>query len=263
MPKDTTALRLVDAACGLAENCRALKFSPPVTHVYHPLSYAWKPHETYLRRYGGGRKRVVFLGMNPGPWGMAQTGVPFGEIRAVVEWLDIQESVTQPDDPHPARPVSGFRCARSEVSGRRLWGLMKEKWGSPEAFFRDHFVANYCPLLFLEAGGRNRTPDKLNRGDRSALYRICDRHLRETVAALEPEWVIGVGRFAEERARKVLAGSAPGDDPPGRLSRSCDLPEAAAGIRVAGILHPSPANPQANRGWAAVVSARLESLGVW
>ena len=34
-------------------------------------------------------KRVVFLGMNPGPFGMAQVGVPFGEVAAVRDWLRI------------------------------------------------------------------------------------------------------------------------------------------------------------------------------
>src|SRR5213592_4310907 len=58
----TAAKRLRDAVAGL-------RYAAPVTHVYNPLIYAWRAHEMYLRRYGNGRKRVLFLGMNPGPLG--------------------------------------------------------------------------------------------------------------------------------------------------------------------------------------------------
>ncbi|MCL1859942.1 MAG: single-stranded DNA-binding protein, partial [Proteobacteria bacterium] len=78
-----TAAALIAAARELSATLGKMRFAPPVTHVYNPLDYAWNVHERYLRRYGDGRKRVVFLGMNPGPFGMAQTGVPFGEVAAV------------------------------------------------------------------------------------------------------------------------------------------------------------------------------------
>src|SRR6185295_18463722 len=138
-----------------------LKFSLPVTHVYNPLVYAWRAHEAYLRNYGGKRKRVIFLGMNPGPFGMAQTGVPFGEINAVRDWLKIGARIDRPPREHPKRMIEGFACRRSEVSGLRLWGLFAKQFGRADGFFAGHFVANYCPLSFLEASGRNRTPDKL------------------------------------------------------------------------------------------------------
>ena len=64
----------------LARDVQTLDFSGPVTHVYNPLEYARAPHEAYLERWGRGPKRVVLLGMNPGPFGMAQTGVPFGDV---------------------------------------------------------------------------------------------------------------------------------------------------------------------------------------
>ena len=67
---------LIAAARKLSQAVDGLNFSSPVTHTYNPLNYAWAPHECYLRRFGKSRKRVIFLGMNPGPWGMAQTGVP-------------------------------------------------------------------------------------------------------------------------------------------------------------------------------------------
>src|SRR6185369_4193405 len=152
----------MDLETSAKDLCRALKglrFGAPVTHVYNPLTYAWAAHREYLRRYGRGSKRVLFFGMNPGPFGMAQTGVPFGEVAAVRDWLKIDAPIGRPEVEHPKRPVHGFACKRSEVSGKRLWGLFAERFGTPEAFFAEHFVANYCPLVFCETSGCNRTPD--------------------------------------------------------------------------------------------------------
>jgi len=178
--------------------------------------------------------------MNPGPFGMAQTGVPFGDVASVREWLGIEVPIERPAREHPRRPVEGFACPRSEVSGTRLWGALARHFGQPGAFFSEHYIANYCPLVFIEETGRNRTPDKLPAAERESLYRACDRHLERIVAILEPEWVVGIGRFAEARAREVLGGT----------------------LRVGGILHPSPANPRAHASWAAKARAELERQGV-
>ena len=218
-----------------------MRFGEPVTHVYNPLVHAGRGHRRYLRRFGDGRKRVVFLGMNPGPYGMTQTGVPFGEIAAVRDWMRIKERIDRPRPEHPKRPVDGFACTRSEVSGARLWGAIANHWRRPEAFFRDHFIANYCPLVFMEDSGRNRTPDKLPSAERDPLYAACNDHLRRLVKILEPEWIIGVGAFAETRAREVLG----------------DLD-----VAFGRVLHPSPANPRANRDWAGEAERELQALGV-
>jgi single-strand selective monofunctional uracil DNA glycosylase len=232
---------LIEISRRLSEDLHDLQFSKPVTHVYHPLEYARKSHEAYLRRYGQGPKEVVFLGMNPGPWGMAQTGVPFGEVAVVRDWLRIDEPVERPREENPAKPVTGLACKRSEVSGRRLWGLFREKFGEPDRFFRRFFVVNYCPLLFLEESGRNRTPAQLPAEERRPMEAFCDEALRRTVAALEAKFVIGIGNFAEERAREALA---------------------ERDIVIGRILHPSPANPAANRDWAGKVLDQLAELGI-
>lgn len=234
---------LISAAHGLRDSLRKLDFRPPVAYVYQPLDYAAVPHELYLRKYGNGKKRVVFIGMNPGPFGMTQTGVPFGEIEAVRDWLGITGEVGKPEKEHPKRPVQGFACKKSEVSGRRLWGLFKERFGEAEAFFKDHFVANYCPLVFMSESGTNLTPDKLPAAEGAALYRLCNEHLKAVVAALEPQWLIGIGGFAQERAKSVAA----------------DFPK----LKVGRILHPSPASPAANHGWAEKATAQLREQGVW
>ena len=243
---NTLASDLLASAKQLITRVDSLEFSPPVDYVYNPLKYAWAPHEDYVRKYGGGSKRVIFLGMNPGPWGMAQTGVPFGEIGHVVGWLGIHGTVGAPRREHPKRPVEGFSCTRSEVSGRRLWSLFAGRFGTAEEFFSSHFVVNYCPLVFMEESGRNRTPDKLPAGEREGLFGACDSHLIETIQALRPEWIIGIGNFAYMRIRDVVE----------RLDNTIHS-------RVGKILHPSPASPAANRGWSDIVVRQLEELGVW
>lgn len=235
---------LLTAARTLRSELAALQFAPPVTHVYDPLEYAWAPYEAYVHRYGNGRKRVVLLGMNPGPYGMMQTGVPFGEVAAVRDWMGIEAAVEQPASMHPKRPIEGFACRRSEVSGRRLWGWAAARFGTAQRFFDEFFVINWCPLVFLEASGRNRTPEQLPAREMVPVIAACDAHLAATVDALEPDWAIGIGGFAEKRLRTALAGTA------------------YARVQIASILHPSPASPAANRGWAEQTDRQLVSLGV-
>lgn len=234
---------MVRAARDLSRAVNALSFAAPVAYVYNPLIYAWRAHQLYLRRYGEGPKRVLFLGMNPGPFGMAQTGVPFGQIAAVRDWLGISAEIDKPSREHPRRPVSGFHCPRSEISGQRLWGLFEKHFGTAALFFRQHFVANYCPLAFLEQSARNRTPDKLWPPERERLFAICDAHLRRTVRALNPEWIVAVGDFAAKRAAIALA--------------------EAKQLRFGRILHPSPACPASNTDWAGTATAQLRKMGVW
>lgn len=240
--KQNTADQVSRAAAELRDAVNRLKFAAPVAHVYNPLDYAWPAHEVYTRKYGASRKRVVFLGMNPGPFGMAQTGIPFGEIAAVRDWLRIDAVIGKPPQEHPKRLVTGFACPRTEISGQRLWGLFAQRFESAARFFEQHFVLNYCPLAFLEATGANRTPDKLPAAEKAALFDACDEHLRAVVAVLDPEWIIGIGQFAELRAQKSFS-----DDTP----------------KIGRILHPSPASPAANRDWPGAVTRELKRLQVW
>jgi single-strand selective monofunctional uracil DNA glycosylase len=241
----------LEAAAALRDRLNGMTFAAPVSHVYNPFAYAWNAFEEYVTRYGCSTKRVLFLGMNPGPWGMAQTGVPFGEITAVKDWLCISAPIGRPGDVQPGYPVDGYSCKRSEVSGKRLWGFFKERFGPAEKFFERNFVANYCPLLFIEtyipANGkeraRNLTPDKLGPKERVPLQKACDAHLRAVVEALEPLYVVGVGAFAARRAEEALAGTA--------------------GLTIAKILHPSPASPKSNSGWSGEAARQLAALDIW
>ncbi len=235
--------RLIQAARTLSQVVNSLTFTSPVTHTLNPLDYAWAPHETYLRKFGNGKKRVIFMGMNPGPFGMVQVGVPFGEVNAVRDWMKIVAPVSQPKTPNPHRPIEGFDCIRSEISGQRLWALFSERFPDANDFFANHFVANYCPLAFFD-NTRNVTPDKLVKSETKALYAACDEHLRASVRTLAPEWVIGIGKFAETQASAALAKEFPA-------------------LKIGTVLHPSPASPIANRGWAPQAEAQLRALGIW
>ncbi len=225
----------------LIADLAGLTFGPPTAYVYNPLVYARPAWDQYCGKYGQGRREVLLIGMNPGPWGMSQVGVPFGEIAHVRDWLGIETPIGKPDPEHPKRPILGFHCPRSEVSGRRLWGWAKDTYVTPEAFFARFFVANYCPLVFMEEGGRNRIPEKLPKEEREPMFAACDRALRRTVQHLQPRFVVGVGKFAEKKARQVVG----------------DLD-----VVIGSVPHPSPASPLANRGWAPLMSAALRDLGV-
>lgn len=233
--------RPVQLSRKLADSVDRLTFSPPVTHVYNPLRYARQSHEVYLRRYARRGIEALLVGMNPGPWGMAQTGVPFGEIGAVKQWMGISAPTDRPVPEHPKRPVLGFNCERSEVSGARLWGWAQDRFTTPEAFFSRFFVHNYCPLCFMEQSGRNFTPDKLPKSEQVPLQHYCDDALADLVDYLNPSYVLGVGTFAEQRIREALPGYS------GTIGR---------------ILHPSPASPAANRGWAEAAEKNLRAIGI-
>jgi single-strand selective monofunctional uracil DNA glycosylase len=236
---------LLKAAEILRQEVNAMSFAAPVTHVYNPLDYAAAGYTAYLEKFATGPRRVIFLGMNPGPFGMAQIGVPFGSIPAVREWMGIDVPIDKPSREHPKRPVDGFRCKRVEPSGKRLWlDLFAAHFPRAEQFFADHLVLNYCPLVFMTETGANYVPEKLKAPERAALEAACDRHLRACLKVLQPEWAIGVGKYAE-----------------GHLARLA--PELKRVPKVASIIHPSPASPLANREWPEHPRKALQAIGIW
>ena len=236
-----TAKQIASITDSLTAHLGTLTFSDPVTHIYNPLVYARLGYDQYVGRFGNGAKSVIWVGMNPGPFGMVQTGVPFGDVEMVRDWMRIEASVLPPADCHPKRPVLGFACPRGEVSGRRLWGWVRQRFVNPDAFFNHFFVINYCPLMFMEVSGRNRTPDKLPAAEKKGLFEICDRALRQSIGVYRPQWVIGIGNFAEKRIREALGG---------------------LNVKIGRITHPSPANPKANRGWGRRIESELAAMGL-
>jgi len=254
-----TVDRLKEVASHLSKICdmsiSKIEKTEKVAHATNPLDYAWPHHEQYLSKWGGLGAKTLLLGMNPGPWGMAQTGVPFGATGVAVDFLNIEPRMLQtPDNAHPKRPIVGMELERQEVSGTRLWNLMEEHYGSPEETFANIFVVNHCPLLLLGERGQNITPDNIPSSVIEPVLKACDQHLREVVEAMGITRIIGVGKYAEKRARKAfLAGkSGPGLTPSGRE------------IIITTCWHPSPASPLANRNnsadWKANVISVLEKM---
>jgi len=256
----STAELLLAAAEKLRQDVSRLSFLGRYRWVYNPLDYASAPHAEYTRRYGNSRKRILFLGMNPGPWGMAQTGVPFGEVSAVRDWMQIEEPVGKPAAEHEKRPIEGFACTRSEVSGRRLWGLMQNRFGTAASFFSEHFVMNYCPLVFMEESGKNLTPDKLPAAERKELESVCDAYTEDVVTILAPEFLVGIGGYAEKKLLQIFSSRYADSE---RESERGSEGGGERSFRIAKILHPSPASPAANRGWAEAAEKQMTASGIW
>ena len=204
---------LIDAAASLRDDADEIALEMieegSAECIYNPLRYAWEVHVEYLRIAGGLGAKTILMGMNPGPHGMGQMGIPFAATTVVRDILGISGiEVQQPTDPHPSRPVNGLSHPKEEVSGSRLWG-------------------NHCPLLiFSGPRATNVTPDKIRGKSVTSLIERCDEHLREVVGLLGPDSVVGVGKYAERRARESLASSD---------------------VLVTSCWHPSPASPLANR----------------
>ena len=233
---------LIDRTKRLRDEVDAIKFTYD-GFIYNPLDYAWAMHEAYLRRYVRQSAYVLFLGMNPGPFGMMQTGVPFGEVNAVRDYLKLDLPVGKPQKEHPGRPVLGMQIKRSEGSGKRLWGLISQKWPRPDDFFKDHCIFNYCPLGFLDAGktAKNFTPDHLPKEEREKLEEVCDSYLKDVIDMINPKALIGIGKYAQTKLEAVNTEE--------RI--------------VSSIIHPSPGNPQANVDWNGKTTEKMRELGLW
>ena len=142
----------------LVEAVGDLSFAPPVTHVYNPLVYARRSSEAYLDRFARHGVEAFWLGMNPGPFGMAQTGVPFGEVGLAREWLGLEAPVDRPEEEHPKRPIQGFACKRSEVSGARLWGWARESSERPRRSSRGSSSGTTAPWSSSRSPARTGRP---------------------------------------------------------------------------------------------------------
>ncbi|KAL7643956.1 UNVERIFIED_CONTAM: hypothetical protein RMT77_005968 [Armadillidium vulgare] len=222
----------------------SLNYNSKVECIYNPLEYAKEPHVNFVKTYCGGEKKVLLLGMNPGPWGMCQTGVPFGEVDHVKNWLNIDGKVERPSKELRQKPIHGFECTRSEVSGNRMWSLLKELSGDPKTLFEKVFIHNYCPLAFLSKTGKNITPVELPVEERKSLEEICDKYLIQVIELLKVEFLVCIGNYVSQRSQKALERSG------------------VIGVQVSTLMHPSPINPKANKGWKQIAIKQLQEANV-
>ncbi|XP_018405230.1 PREDICTED: single-strand selective monofunctional uracil DNA glycosylase [Cyphomyrmex costatus] len=232
--------RLLSIEQELCTKLLDITFPPSIQYIYNPLEYASETHAMYVRKYCTGTKKILFVGMNPGPWGMSQTGVPFGEINMVRDWLKISGPVNKPSKEHPDRKVIGFQCTRSEVSGLRLWSLFRDLCEIPENFFRYAYMHNYCPLAFMDDKARNITPAEIKGEGQRILHEACDKSLIDIIQLLKVEIVVGIGNYAEKRAQ--IAAQT------GGLS-----------VQVMVLRHPSP-RAVGNQNWNETAKQRLNEL---
>ena len=237
---------LLNNAQQLSHSLINLSFVAPVTHIYNPLEYAWEAHKWYIRKYVTCQAPILLVGMNPGPWGMAQTWVPFGEVNAVRDFLHMPPNIQigKPVPENPARPVTGLQCKRSEVSGRRLWTEWAHTdYEHADTFFQQFYVYNYCPLMWMEKSGRNRTPVQLPAAKRREVEVFCDQALKNTISTLKPKAICGIGGYAAGRCQEIMK----------------KLPEEEK-IAVFTVLHPSPASPAANKGWVDKFRSQIKDV---
>lgn len=238
------AKQVLDIEKKQCEELLKINYGKGVCYVYNPIDYAYEIHEDFVTKFCSGGKKLLLLGMNPGPWGMGQTGVPFGHVGYARDWLGVKGNVLKPVKEHPKRPITGLECSRNEVSGDRLWSLLKELSGSPEVLFSKVFLHNYCPIFFLKDSAKNVTPPELKVKERANLEAICDKALVEIVQLLGVEHVVGVGKYAADRAQAGL------------------LKAGLETVKVSTLMHPSPVNPAANKGWKEIATKQLTENGI-
>ncbi|XP_071451729.1 single-strand selective monofunctional uracil DNA glycosylase-like isoform X1 [Hetaerina americana] len=222
----SVADRLLAIECALSNCLNDLKFTSPVSYVYNPLDYAFHLHSMFVKKYCDSTKRLLFLGMNPGPWGMAQTGIPFGEVSMVRDWFELNAVVGRPLREHPQRLVRGLSCHRSETSGRRFWGLLRRICSTPECALANAVVYNHCPLLLLSESGRNITPAELKKEQLDLIRKPCDAALVNVLRLLHVGVIVAIGKYAETRAKFVLR----------------ENPDLKEHIMIFYLPHPSPRN---------------------
>ena len=172
--------------------------------------------------------------------------MPFGDPSYVRGWLGITGDVTKPISEHPKRPILGLHCQRKEVSGSRFWGLWEEICVSPEVFFKNCYVHNYCPLCFMAASGKNITPPMLKVTCRRELERVCDSALKEMIELLCPKTIVCIGKYSEERALKVIKGA--------------DTSSVEATVYLP---HPSPLNVKVANNWNSTAVSILKETKLW
>lgn len=282
---------LIKTTRALADDLHALRCPAGVSHVYNPLRYMWPAHERFLSRHyvrereslpNVGRldlyrpagtaksRRYLILGMNPGPHGMVQTGLPFGDVVNAAAMLGYKtgDQIPAPDLAsvalHPSRPVIGLSATRREASGERLWGGLASIWGSLDAVLADCFAANYCPLAYFadDASGTNVTPEEFGKrtvnGKPNPRYdtayaaeldEVCLPYLVRVARAMRVEVILAVGRYAEVKA-KIIAALCP------EATRRCPSP------KVVYLTHPSPLATRSAGEWATMARHALDAACV-
>lgn len=76
IPISTKFLDLIDE---LNVSLEQLHLPSEIQCIYNPTVYARHTFEIFVQKYCNSKKDIMYFGMNPGPWGMSQTGVRISE----------------------------------------------------------------------------------------------------------------------------------------------------------------------------------------
>jgi len=219
---NTVADQILAASDRLSERLAAL---PPVGDLValDPTRYcrsAWAAYLQMAARLGC----VLVVGMNPGPHGMAQTGVPFTDPW-IVDELDLQApraDVPPADIPavgswrHRSHRARGVLGSKREESAKRLWPLLREICApyaavGPSAdkiaeatrrVCNEVLLVNALPICWLDPAGKNVSAEQVEKRApaqvREGLRDLVNEWLQAVADILRPAAVIGVGRWARE-----------------------------------------------------------------
>ena len=193
--KNDKYLAIIELYKSLNIELDELKFFPPCFYVYNPLSYCFESFKIYFEYLNTEEEINLFFGINPGPFGMAQTGIPFGDKETVKNYLKIEPKIDIDKIPkqHPKKQILGLEVKRVEKSGRIFWGVIKEFYPEKYDFFKSNFVLNFCPLCFLDEQGRNITPKVLRKEDQIALYKILEIFMLKLFKLIKIKKLIAIG----------------------------------------------------------------------
>jgi single-strand selective monofunctional uracil DNA glycosylase len=193
--------------------------------IWNPGLYAASWHALFRKEYPASAGCILVFGLNPGPYGMAQTGIPFTDLKRLREHLPRLAKGLERRGcslagvglaPRSLRP---YLSRTFESSAVRVYRFLSRGWGSAEDGWRSVVVANPCSLLFMDAAGENRTPADLvgavsrRTGSLVAARRLRERcnalrrlAAREAVRVLSPRGVVLLGKDAQ---RAMQTGIAP------------------------------------------------------
>ena len=170
--------------------------------VWNPQLYGLPLYRRFAAEHlPHARGGIVAFGLNPGKYGMAQTGIPFTDVtRAARVGIAIEPPGLAPASLRPF--LKSYRVERSSAS---VYGLLDEAWGSPREGWRALWAVAPCGLLFLEKDGENVTPADARLARRDDVRELRLRVIRESIAAAKPRGVLLLGQDVARVAAEALA----------------------------------------------------------
>ena len=169
--------------------------------VWNPQLYGLPLYRRFATEHlPTSRGAIVALGLNPGKYGMSQTGIPFTDVtRAARVGIAIEPPGLAPASLRPF--LKSYRVERSSAS---VYNLLDALWGGPAEGWRRLWAVAPCGLLFLEPDGTNVTPADARLARRDDVRELRLRVIRESVEAARPRGVLLLGQDVARVAADAL-----------------------------------------------------------